>query len=64
MGVEQSNLLPMPNQFDYMAVTFRITDRIRLIYPSQEDIISTREVLLQRWPKGRRGNYISFDSSQ
>ena len=62
MGAEQSNLVPMPNGFDYMAVTFRITDRIRLIYPTQEDINSTRKVLLQHWPKGRRSNYISFES--
>ena len=46
----------MPNGFDYMALTFRITDIIKLIYPKQEDINSTRELLLQNWPKGTRGN--------
>jgi len=52
MGLEQSNLIPMPAGFDYMTVTLRATDRIRLIYPTQLEINTTREIILQQWPKG------------
>ena len=52
MGAEQSNIIPMPSGFDFMTVTFKGTDQIRLTYPTEQDINTTREVIIEHWPKG------------
>jgi len=52
MGAEQSNIIPMPIGFDFMTMTFRGTDQIRLTYPTEQDINTTREVIMEFWPKG------------
>ena len=52
MGSEQSNLIPMPDGFDFMTVTFKGSDQLRLTYPTEQDINTTREVIMEYWPKG------------
>ena len=60
MGAEQSNIIPMPIGFDFTTMTFRGTDQIRLTYPTQQDISTTREVIMEFWPKGSSFTYIAF----
>ncbi|XP_065058499.1 uncharacterized protein LOC135686231 [Rhopilema esculentum] len=52
MGANQSNLIPMPDGFDYMAITFTATDRIRIIYPTYEEVTGIRETIMHHWPNG------------
>ena len=49
MGGNHSNLVPMPFGFDYMTITFRYTDRIRIYYATDQEINVIREVLQQHW---------------
>ena len=49
MGGNHSNLVPMPFGFDYMTITFRYTDRIRIYYATDQEINIIREVLQQHW---------------
>ena len=53
MGGNHSNLLPVPLGFDYMVITFRAFDRIRIIYANDQEINLIRETITQHWPKGK-----------
>ena len=50
MGGAESNLLPMPMGFDYMCITFRAYDRIRMIYATEQEINLVRQTILQCMP--------------
>lgn len=49
MGGSHSNLVPMPVGFDYMSITFRVTDRIRVYYATSQEINIIRETLQRHW---------------
>ena len=52
MGGNYSNLLPVPLGFDYMVITFRAYDRIRMIYATDQEVRMIRDTITQHWPKG------------
>lgn len=52
MGANESNIVPMPEGFDYMCITFRAMDRIRVFYATKQEIDIVRETVKTFCPRG------------
>eukprot|EP00794_Sanderia_malayensis_P017978 gene17978-19775_t len=63
MGGETSSLVPKPLGFEYMCITFRTTDRIRLLYAEDRVISAVKEAILQHWLKGVQEETTKFGSA-
>ena len=55
MGGNHSNLVPVPFGFDYMTMTLRDNDRIRVYYATDQEINIIREIIQKNW-KGKLHN--------
>ncbi len=64
MGGETSSLIPKPMGFDYLSITLRVTDRIRLIYADEREISCVREAVLQHWKKGIQEELSKFGAHE
>ncbi len=61
MGGEQS-VIEKPSDFDYMAITFKTSDRIRLMYADDKEINTVREAITQSWDGGIQSESTLFGS--
>ena len=62
MGVGTSDLIPKEPGFEYMSITLRTTDRIRVIYARDQEINMIREVIRQVWSKGIQEEIVKVGS--
>ena len=49
MGGNHSNLVPVPFGFDYMTITFKNAERIRVYYATDQEINIIREIIQKNW---------------
>ena len=52
MGGAVSDLIHKEPGFEYMSITLRTTDKIRVVYASDQEVNIVRDVIQQTWPKG------------
>ncbi len=64
MGGETSSLIPKPTGFDYLSITLRFPDRLRLIYAEEREISCVREAVLQHWKKGIQEEISKFGAQE
>eukprot|EP00112_Aurelia_sp_Birch-Aquarium-sp1_P017316 Seg4.2 transcript_id=Seg4.2/GoldUCD/mRNA.D3Y31 product="hypothetical protein" protein_id=Seg4.2/GoldUCD/D3Y31 len=63
MGANESNIVPMPEGFNYMCITFRAMDRIRVFYATKQEIDIVRETVKTFCPRGIQEEKIKCGSA-